>query len=774
MTAAVDPGPGAPAARAREHPRPPARLAHDRPGDARIQFLIEATIEMRIQAFLEGLPDAMLGVDRAGAVCFANREAETLFGRPRAELVGVWAESLFGGATGNNRPSSWHASLGSRDLGMAGRSIEFRARRAGGGEVPVEIVLSLIATQQGPWALAAIRDMTGRKRAEEALRASEGRFRALLDSAPDAAVIVDGAGDILLVNEQTERVFGYTRAELVGQPVNMLLPERFRDPAGSHQIFFANLHSSHSGPVREAAAQRSDGSEFPAEVSLGALDSNGEILGMAFIRDITQRKGAEEALRASEDRYRQILATANEAFVAFDPDGSIVDWNTKAESIFGWSREEAIAGRLPEVIIPRSGWDAFGELLCVGAGDSQRAAVTALRRSGEEFPIEIMIWPNDGAGGRRFNALIQDVTERRRTEEAVTAARAEAERRAEELGQRNREIVAVSEMGDLLQSCVTRKEIHDVLAQFGPRLFPDASGGIFLHNPAGNLVEAAVTWGPRAPGATVFGSEDCWALRRGRPHRDDPQEPRPHCPHREPAAAGSICIPMMAQSQALGLVHLIQNGAPDPSVPGGGHPVCESTFNLAATVAEHVGLALANFTLRETLRTQSIRDPLTSLFNRRYLEESLERELRRAAREGKPLAVAMLDIDLFKTFNDELGHDVGDQLLIGLSQLLQDAVRGADIACRLGGEEFLLVLPDTSLEVACRRANELRERVGALVLPTTGRPVAVSIGVATYPAEARSGPDLLRAADMALYAAKQSGRNRVQAAGSAPSPPGLA
>ena len=631
--------------------------------------------------------------------------------------------------------------------------------------MPVEVVLSLIDTLEGPCVIAAIRDVTERKLAEESLRASESCFRGLLDSAPDAAIIVGGDGNISLVNAQIEHLFGYTRKELVGQPADILMPERFRAEDGdSRRACLGTLRSRPPGRAWEGTGRRKDGSEFPAEISLGTIESGGETVAMSFVRDITQRNASEEALRASEERYRQVLATASEGFVAFDSIGSIIDWNSAAEAIFGWSRQEAILRRMPDLIVPEDSWGTFGDLLAPGSGCSPRTALTALRRGGEAFPIEITIWPSNGSDGGRFNALIQDVTERRRTEEALAAARAVAERRVEELGQHNREIVTANEMGSLLQSCLTREEIHEVLAQFGPQLFPDSSGGVFLHNAAGNLLEAAVTWGPGDPGRMAFGAEECWGLRRGGPHREDPQNLGPRCPHRGSTSCACICIPMMAQNQALGLVHLMRDGQTGSPQPAENQRLWESTVALATRVAEHVALALANFALRDTLRQQCIRDPLTGLFNRRYLDESLERELHRAARDGRPLAVVMLDIDFFKTFNDEHGHGVGDQLLNGLSRLLQDSVRGGDIACRLGGEEFLLVLPDATLEVACRRAGQLRERMGSLVLPTAGRPVTVSIGVATYPAQARSAPELLRAADMALYAAKRTGRDRVEAA----------
>ncbi len=185
---------------------------------------------------------------------------------------------------------------------------------------------------------------------------------------------------------------------------------------------------------------------------------------------------------------------------------------------------------------------------------------------------------------------------------------------------------------------------------------------------------------------------------------------------------------------------------------------------LAVSMAEHIALALANLKLQETLRNQAIRDPLTGLFNRRYMEESLEREVRRAARSGASLGMIMLDIDHFKRLNDALGHEAGDAVLTALSNFLQAQVRGGDIACRYGGEEFLLMLPEASLEATYERAERLREAVKNLRVPYRGEsigPVTLSLGVATFPEHGATGEAVVLAADAALYCAKQGGRDQV-------------
>ena len=185
---------------------------------------------------------------------------------------------------------------------------------------------------------------------------------------------------------------------------------------------------------------------------------------------------------------------------------------------------------------------------------------------------------------------------------------------------------------------------------------------------------------------------------------------------------------------------------------------------LAQTVAEQLGLAMGNLKLREMLRNQSIRDPLTGLFNRRYMEETLERELRRAERGKRPLCVAMLDIDHFKEFNDTFGHEAGDVLLSELGRLLRATIRSGDVACRYGGEEFFLIMPELAVGDAERRLDEIRQAVKRLYITYRGQSipgVTVSAGIATFPEHGNAGDELVRIADAALYRAKAAGRDRL-------------
>ncbi len=364
-----------------------------------------------------------------------------------------------------------------------------------------------------------------------------------------------------------------------------------------------------------------------------------------------------------------------------------------------------------------------------------------------------------------IGAAVTEITERKRAEEALEQANKKLTAWVQELEQRNREGVLLSEMSDLLLSCATAEEAYAVIARSASQLFPGQPGALFVLGPSENLVEAVAVWGDCPVGEGTFAWEDCWASRRGRAHIVNDPRSELLCRHlgRAPEC-GYLCIPMMAQGESLGVLHL-QDA---PQAPGGleGAPgwFRESKRLLAMTVSGHVALALANLKLRESLRNQSVRDHLTGLFNRRYMEESLERELRRSSRSQRPVGVIMLDLDHFKPFNDTFGHDAGDALLRELGHLLQTRTRKEDMACRYGGEEFVIVLSGASLEIAQERAEQLREKVKTLNVELRGHSLGamtVSLGVAVAPHHGSTIAEILRAADLALYEAKKAGRDRV-------------
>jgi len=289
----------------------------------------ESAGEHRFRLVVEAAPNAMVMIDRAGKIVMVNAQAERVFGYPRAELVGLPVEVLVPERFRGHHPelrTTFFADLRPRPMGE-GRDLY--ALRKDGSEFPVEIGLNPIETDEGMMVLSAIVDITARKVAELALRDSERRFRLIVEAAPNAMVMIDPAGRIVMVNTPAERVFGYARAELVGRPVEVLVPERFR---GHHPelrtTFFADLRPRPMGEGLDLYALKKDGSEFPVEIGLNPIQTDEGMMVLSAIVDITARKVAELALRDSERRYSVLVnGVTDYAIYMLDPDGIVTNWN---------------------------------------------------------------------------------------------------------------------------------------------------------------------------------------------------------------------------------------------------------------------------------------------------------------------------------------------------------------------------------------------------------------------------------------------------------------
>jgi len=321
------------------------------------------------------------------------------------------------------------------------------------------------------------------------------------------------------------------------------------------------------------------------------------------------------------------------------------------------------------------------------------------------------------------------------------------------------EAQALVRMGDLFQAAVSVEEACEIIARGMPDMFPGLTGAVYFLSPSRDVLESIATWGGVSQGMPVFGPDDCWGLRRGHAHYFSSSSNDIPCRHLPPPPGASVCVPLVAQGDTIGLLSLVETDR--------AFQLSEQAVRLARVVGDQIGLAIANLRLRETLRDQSIRDALTGLYNRRYLEETLDREIRRAERTGQPLGIVMFDIDLFKQFNDAFGHGAGDHLLRDIGALLRTLSRREDIACRYGGDEFVIALLGTTLEDARQRAEEIGNAARHLDIRYQDGAVGsvtLSLGVAAFPVHGATTETLIRAADAALYRAKQHGRARVEVA----------
>jgi diguanylate cyclase (GGDEF)-like protein/PAS domain S-box-containing protein len=479
----------------------------------------------------------------------------------------------------------------------------------------------------------------------------------------------------------------------------------------------------------------------------------------------TERDMMLSVLVESETRLRAIFNNSPNGVIVVAPDTTLpIDFNDTMSRMVGYSRAEFPGIPLLQCVSPDAAADVTARFERALRGSPEYFTSRCRTRSGETFDASFSAQAVTVDGHPAVSCIIRDISPERRAEQALRQTHDRMQAMISELERRNQERTILTEMGGVLQACVSLTEAFAAVTRFGKRLFPGTSGALYVYSPSRSDLELAAWWDPPLGGfLDVVTPDDCWCLRRGQIYDRTDRTASLACQHvGELSAASYLCVPLTAQGETLGFLHLAR-----PDAGGEADAPLGVDRTLVVTVADQITLGLANLRLRETLRQQSIHDSLTGLFNRRYMEETLRREIPRATRSSRPLAVVMADLDHFKDFNDTFGHEAGDAVLAELGLLLRSAVRVSDIACRYGGEEFALVLPESPLESTAARVEQLRDRVSQLRVRQRDRVLGgltLSLGIAMLPPNGATPEDLLRAADKALYRAKQDGRNCVRMA----------
>ena len=615
--------------------------------------------------------------------------------------------------------------------------------------------------------------------AKEKLALERNVLRTVTDNIPDSIFAKDTEGRYLFTNKAFARLHNVESPEnLLGKTAFDLFP---KEKAGALHAEDLQVMKSR-GEILESertAVDPQGNVKWLRTTKVPLIDTNDQVVGIVGVhRDITQRREAENRLRQSEANLAAAQRIAHFGSVELDlhnldkPEKLPVRWSDEVFRIFGYG---------PGGVEMSS--QTFFNLLHPEERDQVLNALKLAIQKADPYTLDFRIIRADGAvrniherGDFIFDpdmhvplkmvGSIQDVTDRVEAEAQLQKANHELAQRVQELQQRTTEITLLSELGSRLQACQTADEACVEISLAAEQLFPGWSGRLSVISASRTVVETVADWGNPTQGERVFAPDECWALRLGRPQSFRSEERWAPCRHLDLTnVAESICVPLMSQGEALGILSLQRiraQGEPEPGTRSSG----EAERRLAAVLAEQVGLALGNLRLRETLRNQSICDSLTGLFNRRYMEESLEREFSRANRKKSRVAIIMMDIDHFKRFNDTYGHQAGDALVRALGDLMKKNTRGQDIACRYGGEEFAIVLCDTSLDGALQRSEILRQQVKQMCVEHANQllgTISISMGVALYPDHGATIGDVLKAADQALYCAKREGRDRVAA-----------
>jgi diguanylate cyclase (GGDEF)-like protein/PAS domain S-box-containing protein len=618
------------------------------------------------------------------------------------------------------------------------------------------------------------RDITQYRQVESTLRDSEARFKALFQGAPDAIIITDKTSKIILVNNQTMTLFGYSMDELMGNTIDIVIPERFREAYYTYQKAFIDEIETRPGISLPLNGVRKNRREIPIEIALSPVKIPSGIIFTNIIRDLTIRKEAEEQLRLQS----VALESAANGIVITDRRGSIQWVNPAFSRMTGYTAED-VRGKNPRILksglVPQ---ETFKNLwTTILNGNVWHGELINRRKDGSILTEEQTIAPvRDGSGQiAHFIAIKQDVSERKRSEQALN-------KRSEQIATLNRVMQSLSSTLDLpkvldtilseIQKMVPydsatvwlcKEEIIEIIAVHG---FADPQSVIGLtlnysseNNPNTQVVRTRAPLIEEDVYAT-YASYHTGILGRYKPR-------------------GWMGVPMIIGDRVIGILAFEKKEA-------NFYTKEQSQFALA--FAAQAAIAVENARLysdaqneltrkiqaeekllkvQKELEEQAIRDPLTGLYNRRFLDETLSRELSRAERDKYSVSVVMLDLDHFKMFNDTYGHDVGDMMLKQLGKLLSAQVRAGDIACRFGGEEFVVVMPKATLSVARQRANDWRMKFESQILIYEGEVLnaTLSAGVSVYPLHGTTSEELVRKADQAMYAAKDAGRNQVITAG---------
>ncbi|MSQ52892.1 MAG: diguanylate cyclase [Betaproteobacteria bacterium] len=616
---------------------------------------------------------------------------------------------------------------------------------------------------------------------------------AVLRHAPQGSAISDAKGMVLDCNAAWNGTLGRDPADGAGKAVACLLQTCDQDFEVAHAI--EKLPPGAACLEFDARPSAPGDAESTLHVTVSRCAVGARPMFLWQISIYT----CPEYFKTRAMQLEQVLEQSGDSVVVKDLNAVVTYWNREATNIYGFSTEDAIGRPLRELQAADMSEAQYDALLArIRAGKPTSCTAERRRKNGEPVWVALKTTPLTDLQGRLIGEITvaRDITAIHLAQEALKNAHANMEARVEAIREANRNLSkevgsrrktegalrdangtlestvqrlesfhrdgeALSRMAEVLQPCVQRDEAYAVIREAGEELFAGVRGALYIFRESHDALEQVASWGPESEPEGVLVPDDCWALRLGRPHHVR-VEGLIRCRHVAADRPYYACLPVQGQGQVLGMLHLEVNMSRE--IPREARDALERRMR---AVVDRIGPALANLKLRDSLRSMSLRDALTGLYNRRYMDDALQREIHRVGRSGKPVSLIMIDIDHFKRFNDTYGHDAGYYVLAAVAQVLPKNLHSSDLACRYGGEELTVVLPEASLACAIERAGILREAIRALSLRHREQTLPVltaSFGVASFPGHGANATELMKAADQALYRAKHLGRDQVCAA----------
>ncbi|MCL9684224.1 diguanylate cyclase [Legionella maioricensis] len=500
---------------------------------------------------------------------------------------------------------------------------------------------------------------------------------------------------------------------------------------------------------------------------------------LAFVlanTELSMRKRIEHNNKNFQNRLRKIIESTSDMIAAFDVDEKFIIFNDAYQREFKRlsGKTIAIGVRLDDVF--SEGTPAQKKLIqtwknSLNGTEEIKNVEFDIDNETNTYEMSSCFIQNDENEMIGTVQTVRNITKRIQDYMVLQKSYESLAKGMTELQNKNNQITLLVDMSDIMLACVSQDELTSVVSNYLQRLLDFASGYLYVMHPSKNYLEVATSWGNPNPQETIFTPDQCWAIKLGRRHHVGLLHNELICPHIksfDEQSSSFLCLPLMAQNDIYGLLYMETKERSNQEFL-----FDENQRLLINAFAELTALALANVRLRENLRYQSIRDPLTGLYNRRYLDDFLFKQIHQAERSKSSIAILMMDLDHFKKINDTYGHDAGDAVLKELGKIFQNDIRLGDIAARYGGEEFIIMFYNADVEVALRRAESIRQAVTMLHIKYGAQevgPITISIGVSTYPSDGKSPEELIEAADKALYYVKKNGKNKVALYSEIPSP----